>query len=104
MLKPKRLRFQSRLKERVVIERVTPTDAGRAVAPGSAAFRKGSGTRRTEERLTFTKAFVREEVKVTKVVEQETVEAQETLRREELDVDSGSTVDTSELPKDRKHS
>jgi len=33
-------------------------------------------------------AFVCEEVKVKKVVDQETVEAQETLRREELDVDT----------------
>ena len=32
-------------------------------------------------------AFVREEVKVHKEVERETVEAQETLRREELDID-----------------
>jgi len=88
-----------------VIERVTPTDAGRAVAPGSAAFREGEVAHEIyEERLTFTKKPLCEEVKVTKVVEQETVEAQETLRREELDVDSGSTpiVDTSErLPKDR---
>jgi len=38
-----------------------------------------------EEKADIHKAFVREEVKVTKVVEQETVEA-ETLRREELDV------------------
>jgi len=40
-----------------------------------------------EETLTFTKAFVREEVKVKKVVEQETVETQETIRREELDIE-----------------
>ncbi len=38
-------------------------------------------------------AFVREEVKVRKEVEHETVEAQETLRREELDIDTdGNTT------------
>ncbi|MGL5921765.1 DUF2382 domain-containing protein, partial [Chroococcidiopsis sp.] len=33
-------------------------------------------------------AFVREEIRVKKVVEQETVQVQETVRREELDVDT----------------
>ena len=33
-------------------------------------------------------AFVREEVRVTKVVDQDTVTAEEQLRREELDVDT----------------
>ena len=78
-------------KERVVIERVTPQDAGRAVAPGSVNFGEGEVARieTYEESADIRKeAFVREEVKVKKVVEQETVEAQETLRREELDVDS----------------
>ena len=94
-------------KERVVIERVTPTDAGRTVAPGADAFRQGevAHVEIYEEKADIHKeAFVREEVRVTKVVEQDTVEAQETLRREELDVDAGSTpiADTSDrLPKDR---
>ncbi|MHC5832717.1 MAG: DUF2382 domain-containing protein, partial [Nostoc sp.] len=35
-------------------------------------------------------AFLREEVRVKKVVDQETVETQETVRREELDVNSGN--------------
>ena len=94
-------------KERVVIERVTPTDAGRTVAPGEATFGKAevAHVEIYEETADIHKeAFVREEVKVSKVVEQETVEAQETLRREELDVntDGTSVVDTSDrLPKDR---
>ena len=78
-------------KERVVIERVTPQDAGRAVAPGSVNFGEGEVARieTYEETADIRKeAFVREEVKVKKVVDHETVEAQETLRREELDVDS----------------
>jgi len=79
-------------KERVVIERVTPADAGKAVAANTTAFREGEVARMDvyEETADIHKeAFVREEVKVSKVVDHETVEAQETLRREELDVDAG---------------
>jgi uncharacterized protein (TIGR02271 family) len=78
-------------KERVVVERVTPTDAGRAVAPGEANFREGEVARMEiyEETPDIHKeAFVREEVRVKKVVDRDTVEAQETVRREELDVDA----------------
>lgn len=80
-------------KERVVIERVTPTDAGRPVAPGEAAFREGEVAHVDiyEETPDIHKeAFVREEVRVKKVVEQETVNAQETIRREELDINTGN--------------
>ncbi|MBD2203994.1 DUF2382 domain-containing protein [Calothrix sp. FACHB-1219] len=78
-------------RERVVIERVTPTDAGHRVAPGEANFREGEVARVEiyEETPDIRKeAVVREEVRVTKVVEQETSEAQATIRREELDVDT----------------
>lgn len=78
-------------KERVIVERVTPQDAGRAVAPGEANFREGEVARLEiyEETPDIRKeAVVREEVRVTKVVDQETVEAQETIRREELDVNA----------------
>jgi len=78
-------------RERVVIERVTPDDAGTAVAPGTAAFREGEVARVElhEETADIRKeAFVREEVRVQKVVEHETVEAQEQIRREELDVNA----------------
>lgn len=95
-------------KERVVIERVTPTDAGRPVTPGDAAFREGEVAHMEiyEETPDIRKeAFVREEVKIRKEVEQNTVETQETIRREELDinnqgravVDPGST----KLPDER---
>jgi len=88
-------------KERVVIDRVTPADAGRPVAPGEAAFREGEVAHLEiyEETPDIHKeAFVREEVRVKKVVEQDTVEAQETLRREELDVntDGRPVVDDSD--------
>ncbi|RCJ33583.1 photosystem reaction center subunit H [Nostoc minutum NIES-26] len=78
-------------RERVVIERVTPADAGKAVAPGEADFREGEVARVElhEETPDIRKeAVLREEVRVKKVVEHDTVEAQETIRREELDVNA----------------
>ena len=88
-------------KERVVIERVTPQDAGRAVDPGSVNFGEGEVARMeiySETADIHKEAFVREEVRVNKVVDQETVEAQETIRREELDVntDGRPVVDRSD--------
>ncbi|WP_375501297.1 DUF2382 domain-containing protein [uncultured Nostoc sp.] len=80
-------------KERVVIERVTPADAGTAVSGREADFREGEVARIEihEETPEIRKeAFLREEVRVRKVVDQETVETQETVRREELDVNSGN--------------
>lgn len=78
-------------KERVVVERTTPTDAGRPVAPGEATFAGGEVARVEvyEETPDIRKeAFVREEVNVRKVVDHETVNAEEQIRREELDVDT----------------
>ncbi len=86
-------------KERVVVERVTPDNAGRPVAPGEAAFKEGEVAHVDvyEENANVKKeAFVREEVRVKKEVEHDTVESQETIRREELDIDSGN------LPTDRR--
>lgn len=93
-------------KERVVIERVSPTDAGRAVDPNQVHFGEGETTRVElyEETPEVRKeAFVREEVKVRKEVDQETVQAQETIRREELDIhNEGTIVEGSDrLPNDR---
>ncbi len=94
-------------KQRVVIERVTSPDAGKAVAPGTVDFKSGEVAHMEiyEETPDIHKeAFVREEVRVNKVVEQETVQAQDTIRREELDVDAGGqTVEdkTGRRPKDR---
>lgn len=76
-------------RERVVIERTTPTD--RTVADSAAAFQEGEVARVEvyEETPDIRKeAFVREEVRVSKVVDHETVEAEETVRREELDIDN----------------
>ncbi|MBZ8181441.1 DUF2382 domain-containing protein [Oscillatoria salina] len=76
--------------ERVVVERRTPTEAGKKVAPGSVDFKEGEVARMEvyeEEAEIGKEAFVREEVNVRKEVDRDTVTAQEKLRREELDVD-----------------
>jgi uncharacterized protein (TIGR02271 family) len=78
-------------KERVIIERVTPADAGTPVAPGTVDFHEGEVARMEiyEETPDIRKeTVVREEVRVRKEVQRDTVEAQETLRREELDVNT----------------
>ncbi len=80
-------------RERVVIERVTPADAGTAVSGREADFREGEVARieiHEETPDVRKEAFLREEVRVRKVVDQDTVETQETVRREELDVNSGN--------------
>lgn len=77
-------------KERVVIERTTPVDAGQ-VAPGEAAFNEGDVVRMEvyEETPDIHKeAFVREQVNVRKVVEHDTVNVEDQIRREELDMDT----------------
>ncbi|MHC0067714.1 DUF2382 domain-containing protein [Nostoc sp. UIC 10890] len=78
-------------KERVIIERTTPNEGGRTVSPAEANFREGEVTRMDiyEETPDIQKeAVLREEVKIKKVVEQDTVEAESTVRREELDVNT----------------
>lgn len=76
-------------KERVIIERTTPSTAT-VVTPGSAAFQEGEVARMEvyEETADIHKeAFVREEVNIRKEVTHDTVTSNETIRREELDVD-----------------
>jgi len=75
-------------KERAVIERVTPEDAGTPINP-EAAFGEQEVVRMElyEETADIKKqAFLREEVNIRKEVETDTVEATEILRSEELDV------------------
>ena len=87
-------------KERVVIERVVSSNVGRVVSADEIDFQSGEVARIElyEEKPEFHKeTFIREEVRVTKIVEQNTVEAQETIRREELDVNTeGSPNITSD--------
>ncbi|MEG4530199.1 DUF2382 domain-containing protein [Microcoleus sp. D2_18a_D3] len=75
-------------KERVVIESITPENAGARVIRDT-PFKQEKVMRMEvyEETADIKKeAFVREEVNIRKEVETEIVEARETLRREELDV------------------
>ncbi|MEG3930569.1 MULTISPECIES: DUF2382 domain-containing protein [unclassified Microcoleus] len=75
-------------KERVVIESITPENAGAPVIRDT-PFQQEKVMRMEvyEETADIKKeAFVREEVNIRKEVETEIVEARETLRREELDV------------------
>ena len=81
-------------KERVVIERVTPVEAGQVVSVGTADFQSGEVARMEvyEETADIHKeAYVREEVNVRKEVVRSTVDAEETLRREELDIQTDGT-------------
>lgn len=81
-------------KERIIVERTTPTDTT-AVTPGEVSFQEGEVARMEiyEEVPDIRKeAFVREEVNVKKVVEQETANAQETIRREELDIQPSDNI------------
>ena len=76
-------------KEQVIIERTNPTDT-REVTPGEVDFREGEVARMEvyEETADIQKkAFVREEVSIRKEIERDTVDATETIRREELDID-----------------
>jgi uncharacterized protein (TIGR02271 family) len=77
-------------RERVVIQR-NAVASGATVAPGEATFQEGEVARMEvyEETADIRKeAFVREEVRVQKVVDQDTVTADEQVRREELDIDT----------------
>ena len=74
-------------KERVIVERTTPANT----SPGDIDFHEGEVMRMKvyEETADVHKeAFVREEVRIKKEVERGTVEAEETIRREELDIDT----------------
>jgi len=78
-------------KERVVIERVNSVSSGETVIPGSDHFGANQTSRIElyEETADIHKeAYLREEVRVNKVVDHETIEAEEILRREELDINT----------------
>lgn len=76
-------------KERIVIERTTPENIGKVVTPTDTDFRSGEVARMEvyQETVDIQKqAFVREEVNIKKEVQQDSIEAQDTIRREELEV------------------
>jgi uncharacterized protein (TIGR02271 family) len=79
-------------KERVVIERTTPTE-GMAATDVNHAFDNTEVARMEvyEEQANVRKeAFVREEVNLRKETQEEVVTEEATIRREELDVDAGN--------------
>jgi uncharacterized protein (TIGR02271 family) len=78
-------------KERVLIERVPVAEASTVVDPNELKFQEGEVARIEvyEETPEIRKeTFVREEVRVKKLVDQDTVEAEDTIRREELDINT----------------
>lgn len=80
-------------KEHVVIERRDLHRTEQPASSGEANFQEGEVARMEiyEEKANVHKeAFVTEEVSIRKEIEHETVTAEETLRREELDVDAGN--------------
>lgn len=75
-------------KERIVIERNNPSDAI-PVNPSDADFQSGEVVRMEvyQETANIQKqAFVREEVSLRKEIDRDTVETEDTVRREELDI------------------
>ncbi len=92
-------------KERVVIERVPASTEGVAVSPGEAQFQTGEVARIElyEETPEIEKeAFVREEVRVKKIVDRDVVEAQETVRREELDIQTEGDLPLDETNRQQR--
>jgi uncharacterized protein (TIGR02271 family) len=87
--------------ERVVIQHSPTANRGAAVTPGSNEFQSGEVMRVDlyEETVDITKQpVVRDEVVIRKEVQQGTVTAEETLRREELDIDTAGRPLIDERP------
>lgn len=92
-------------KERVIVERTTPTDAGTTVTPGRDAFQEGQVARMEiyEEVPDIHKeTVVREEVNVRKEVDRQTVDAEEQIRHEELDVNTEGNPSVEKRPRDSR--
>jgi uncharacterized protein (TIGR02271 family) len=76
-------------KERIVIEHTTPEQTTTTVLAADGDFSEGEIARMgiyEETPHIHKETVVREEVKIQKIVEQDTVEAEDTIRREELDI------------------
>ncbi|WP_432813154.1 YsnF/AvaK domain-containing protein [Pantanalinema sp. GBBB05] len=86
-------------KERIVVERVAPVDAGTPVSPDVVDFGQAEVARMEvyEEVPDIHKqTIVREEVNVKKVVDQEVANADEEIRRETLDIDAPNQIIANE--------
>jgi uncharacterized protein (TIGR02271 family) len=94
-------------KERVVVERVTPTDAGVPVPPGSVDFGAAEVARMEvyEEQADISKqAVVREEVNIRKEVDRDHVQVEDEIRREHLDLDAQGLPVTDRINSDPRNS
>lgn len=83
-------------KERVVIERVESLEMGTIVDPNEIKFQEGEVVRIEVYQETpeiRKEAYVREEIRVRKVIDRDTVEAQDIIRREELDVNTAGNLE-----------
>ncbi|MBK1989033.1 DUF2382 domain-containing protein [Sphaerospermopsis aphanizomenoides BCCUSP55] len=86
-------------KERIVIDRVQPTATSTVVDPNEIKFQEGEVARIEVYQETpeiHKEAFVREEVRVRKMVDQDMVEAQDIIRREELDINTSGDFNLQE--------
>jgi uncharacterized protein (TIGR02271 family) len=91
-------------KERVVIERVPSSASGTPLDPQDLRFQEGEVARIEiyEEKPEIRKeAFVREEVRVKKVLDSKTVEAQDTIRREELDINTAGDLRVDDVARNQ---
>ncbi|MBW4643450.1 MAG: DUF2382 domain-containing protein [Goleter apudmare HA4340-LM2] len=91
-------------KERVVIERVPPTASGTIIDPQEVKFHEGEVARievYEEKPQIHKETFVREEVRVKKVVDRKNVEAQDTIRREELDINTAGDLRVDDSTENR---
>lgn len=82
-------------KERVVIDRVQPPEISTVVDPNEVKFQEGEVAHIDVYQETpeiHKETFVREEVRVRKVVERDVVEAQDVIRKEELDIDTSGDL------------
>lgn len=78
------------IRERVVVERLTPADANTTVNSNHTDFQAGEIVRielYDDAPVISKEAFVREEVKVKKIASKYLFEVTDTVRREELDLD-----------------
>lgn len=76
-------------KEHVIIQSVIPQDVGQVVAPEEASFHAGEVTRMEVYEDTpniHKEVFVREVIELRKEIQQEIIRAEETIRREELKI------------------
>ncbi|MEO3707030.1 DUF2382 domain-containing protein [Trichormus azollae] len=86
-------------KERIVIDRVQATATSTVVDPNEIKFQEGEVARIEVYQETpeiHKETFVREEVRVRKMVDRDMVEAQDIIRREELDINTSGDFNLRE--------